>query len=61
MTNFDELLISWFGSVHESVVTSFIICIRHFRIDLDASYLSQSSLSKEWSWPISHRQMAPAR
>jgi hypothetical protein len=21
MTNFDELLISWFGSVHESVVT----------------------------------------
>jgi hypothetical protein len=26
MTNFDELLISWFGSVHESVVTSFIIC-----------------------------------
>jgi hypothetical protein len=24
MTNFDVLLISWFGSVHESVVTSFI-------------------------------------
>jgi hypothetical protein len=59
MTNFDELLISWFGSVHESVVTSFIICIRHFRIDLDASYLSTFASSRKTCSTVSMLVLNP--
>src|SRR6266404_9459293 len=58
MTNFDELLIFWFGSVHESVVTSFIICDSFRDLDRHGVGLAQSGAGTaaraDWRPPRLH-------